>query len=138
MIDILVKGQGGHGSAPHKLHDPITAAAMVHTALHAIKSRSIDSRENIVFTLTHFKSGSTYNVFPDEALMQGSIRSFDAKTLVKMKKRIKDIATNVAKGFECVAEVKFHDLYPPVINHPKETDHVIRLAKTNFGEKHFS
>ena len=54
MVDIIIKGQGGHGSAPHKLRDPITAANMVHTALHAIKSRSIDSRENIVFTITHF------------------------------------------------------------------------------------
>ena len=44
QVRIKVKGQGGHGSAPHKLRDPITAAAMIHTALHSIKSRNIDSR----------------------------------------------------------------------------------------------
>jgi hippurate hydrolase len=120
------------------LKDPITAANMVHTALHAIKSRSIDSRENIVFTITHFKSGHTYNVFPDDALMQGSIRSFDSKTLAKMKNRIHEICNNVAAAFECTAEVKLQDLYPPIINHPTETTHVIRLAKQHFGEKHFS
>ena len=29
-VKIKVTGQGGHGSAPHKLRDPITAGAMVH------------------------------------------------------------------------------------------------------------
>jgi hippurate hydrolase len=51
IVKIKIIGQGGHGSAPHKLRDPITAAAMVHQALLAIKSRSIDSRDNIVFTV---------------------------------------------------------------------------------------
>jgi metal-dependent amidase/aminoacylase/carboxypeptidase family protein len=36
MVRITIKGQGGHGSAPHKLKDPITAACMVHQALNAI------------------------------------------------------------------------------------------------------
>ena len=26
LVKITIKGQGGHGSAPHKLRDPITAA----------------------------------------------------------------------------------------------------------------
>lgn len=30
LVDIKVIGQGGHGSTPHKLRDPITAASMIH------------------------------------------------------------------------------------------------------------
>jgi hippurate hydrolase len=30
VVKIKIIGQGGHGSAPHKLRDPITAGAMVH------------------------------------------------------------------------------------------------------------
>ena len=55
-----------------------------------------------------------------------------------MKDRIRQISTSVAVGFECEAEVILKDLYPPIINHQKETGHVIRLAKHWFGEKHFS
>ena len=44
QVKIYINGQGGHGSTPHKLRDPITAATMVHTALNSIKSRNIDSR----------------------------------------------------------------------------------------------
>ena len=84
-----MKGQGGHGSTPHKIRDPITAASMIHTALHSIKSRNIDSRKNIVFSICKIESGYTYNVFPDEAIMQGTIRSYDEEILEKMKDRIK-------------------------------------------------
>jgi hippurate hydrolase len=100
-VRITIKGQGGHGSTPHKLRDPITAACQVHSALHAIKSRSIDSRRNIVFTICQLVSGHTYNVFPDTAFMQGTIRSYDKETLEKMKKRIQTVVTSVAEAHEC-------------------------------------
>ena len=70
--------------------------------------------------------------------MQGTIRSFDQETLEVMKKRIRTIAENVAAAYECTADVSLEDSYPPVINHKKETDHVIRLALKHFGEKNFS
>lgn len=111
---------------------------MIHTALHSIKSRNIDSRRNIVFTICQIASGHTYNVFPDEANMSGTIRSYDAESLAKMKERITSIAESVAEGFMCKAEIDIEDTYPAVINHKEPTDHVIRLAKTHFGEEHFS
>jgi amidohydrolase len=81
IIKIKVKGQGGHGSVPHKVTDVITAGASILNNLHTIKSRMVDSKENFVFTITHFTSGFTYNVFPDEAFMQGTIRSYNDATL---------------------------------------------------------
>lgn len=109
QIRITITGQGGHGSAPHKLRDPITAATMVHTALHSIKARDIDSRRNVVFTICHFQSGHTYNVFPDSAFMQGTVRSYDAESREKMKARIKSISESVAEGLDCKADVKMWD-----------------------------
>jgi len=44
VVTIKVKGQGGHGSTPHKLTDPITCSNFMFNALHQIKSRAIDSR----------------------------------------------------------------------------------------------
>lgn len=35
-VEVIVKGQGGHGSTPHKLHDPITASAFLLNGFHAI------------------------------------------------------------------------------------------------------
>ena len=43
-LKIRVIGQGGHGSTPYKLIDCISGANAIHSALHTIKSRNIDSR----------------------------------------------------------------------------------------------
>ena len=69
VVKITVKGQGGHGSTPHKLVDPITCANAIYQALHSIKSRNIDNRESFIFTICHFEAGHTFNVFPDTAFM---------------------------------------------------------------------
>lgn len=98
----------------------------------------MDSRKNIVFTICKFESGHTFNVFPDTAEMQGTIRSYDAESLNIMKARIHAICKSVAEAHECSVEVDLKDNYPAIINHKEPTEHVIRLAKKHFGEEHFS
>ena len=138
-LTITITGQGGHGSAPHRcVHDPITAATAVLNAFHSIKSRRIDNRENIVFSICHVDSGSTFNVFPDTATLRGTIRSYDQNVKEQLNKEITQIVQEVSKAYNCTADVDIWDKYPAVINHEKETNHIIRLAKTHFGEAHFS
>jgi metal-dependent amidase/aminoacylase/carboxypeptidase family protein len=36
IVRVTVTGQGGHASAPHKIKDPITAAALIHSAFNSI------------------------------------------------------------------------------------------------------
>lgn len=42
-VEIKVNGKGGHGSLPHKVIDPISAACFIYNNLHTIKSRNIDN-----------------------------------------------------------------------------------------------
>lgn len=138
-VDITINGQGGHGSAPHRcVNDPINCATAILNNFHAIKSRLIDSRENIVFSICFVDSGSTYNVFPDKARIGGTIRSYDQATKQKMIDSITKIAKDVASAHDCTADVNIWDKYPAVINHADQTNHIIRLAKEHFGEAHFS
>jgi len=128
IVEITIKGQGGHGSSPHLLRDPITPAAYIHTQLHAIKSRTVDSKKTFVFTICHFRSGHTFNVFPDSAFLQGTIRYYDMETADIVKKRIKEIAEAGAEAHQCTADVNLIDLYPPTVNHKEQADHVTRVA----------
>ena len=123
---------------PHKVRDPITAAAQMLNNFHTIKSRMVSSMENCVFTITQFKSGFTYNVFPDDAFLQGTVRTYNLATRDLIKEKIKLIAHSTAEAFGCEAEVDLEELYPPTVNHAKEADHIKRLAIQWFGEDHFS
>jgi len=60
-------------------------------------------------------------VFPDHAFMQGTIRCYNQEVFLKIRNKIKHIAETTAEAFNCRAEVDFNEMYPPVINHEKET-----------------
>lgn len=137
-VKIKVLGKGGHGSLPHKVKDPITAGAYILNNFHAIKSRLINNQAPFVFTITQFTSGFTYNVFPDEAFMQGSIRAYSEDILSEVIEKVKLIATSTAEAFGCKAEVEIIRLYPATVNHEAEAGHVERLARAWFGDEHFS
>lgn len=90
-------------------------------SLHSIKARNLDSAKNIVFTICGIQAGSTYNVFPDEAILMGTIRSFDKPTLDHMMKRIHEISSKVAEAHECSAVYEETYSYPATVNHKEPT-----------------
>ena len=111
---ITVYGKGGHGSAPQNAIDPITAAAQLHLALQEINSRELGPNEYGVFTTCHFEAGTTSNVIPDFARMEGTIRTADVDRSInkKIKQRMKEISEGVAASMRCRAEVEFSDFCP--------------------------
>ena len=134
IVEIKIHGKGGHASVPHLTQDVVTASAFVLNNLHTIKSRCINSKENFVFTICQYEAGFTHNVLPDIAYMQGTIRSYNPVVLKKIKEKIDLIASTTAETFGCRAEVLHNDLYPAVINHETETEHIRRIATTYLGE----
>ena len=137
-VKIRIKGQGGHGSVPDKLCDPISAACSIYQALHTIVSRNVDSRQSCVFSICHLTAGHTHNVYPDEASMQGTLRTYDEATKERMIERIQKICQDIASAMQCEAVVEIIRKYPSVINHETETQHIKRLAIKWFGPEHFS
>jgi len=88
-VKIYVRGKGGHSSIPHKINDVINASMAILSNLHILKSRFLDSKENVVFSICHVQSGHTYNVFPDEAFMEGTVRSYNEEVLKVVEEKIK-------------------------------------------------
>jgi len=70
--------------------------------------------------------------------MQGTLRTYDAATCKLIHKRVREICEGTAKAMGCKVDVVLWDMYPAVLNHKKEADHIERLAKKWFGPEHFS
>lgn len=95
-VDILVRGYGGHGAAPHMTKDPIVIASEIVVMLQTIISREIDPLESAVVTVGTFHAGTKRNIIPDEALLQLSVRTMKPEVREKVLAAIKRIAENVA------------------------------------------
>ncbi|MDX1357682.1 MAG: M20 family metallopeptidase [Clostridia bacterium] len=113
---IKIKGKGGHGSTPHLTIDPLNAAAHIYTALAEINSREVDPVKMAVVTVGEMHGGSTGNIIPDTAFMQGTIRTFDNDLREFIKKRVIEIAEGTAKAFRCKADVRLFNSCPMVNN----------------------
>ena len=75
-VDILVRGVGGHGAAPHMTKDPVVLAAEIVLALQTIVSRETKPTEPSVITVGSIHGGSKHNIIPDEVRLQLTLRSY--------------------------------------------------------------
>ena len=116
IFTLTVKGKGGHGAAPHKSIDPILAAAHIVVALQSIVSRNVDPLESVVVTVGQMTAGTTFNVIPEEAVLKGTVRSYDNELHRLAYRRILEMAQNMAAAFRCQAFMETVSIVPAVTN----------------------
>jgi amidohydrolase len=116
-IRIVIRGRGGHAAAPHQTVDPIVVAAHAIVALQTVVSRSTDPQETAVLTIGRVEGGVRGNIIPNEVMMSGTLRTFEASTLERMLRRIEQILHGVTSAWG--AEHQFdHSTLPAVVNDP--------------------
>jgi amidohydrolase len=128
-LRIVVTGRGGHGGKPHRAADPIVAAAQVVLALQTVVAREVSPVEPAVVTIGAVHGGQAFNVIPDEVVLTGTIRTFDAALRRSMPERIGRIAGGVAQALRCRAQVEVKAGNPPVVNHPDVAEIARRAAR---------
>lgn len=135
LFRIRLKGVGCHGAMPETGVDPINIAAHVYLSLQEITAREIGAKNPAVVTIGKFCGGDAPNIIPQEAVMEGTIRTFDRDLTARILSRIEQIAMSTAKAFRGEAEVCEIASAPPLINNPELTTQMAEYAKELFGEK---
>lgn len=113
---VEVAGVGTHAAVPEAGIDPIVVSAHIVTALQSIVSRNISSQQGVVISVTQLNSGHVWNVIPDRAVLQGTIRTFDEQVREQVLARFEQIVEGVANAFGTSAHVKWLAGPPPVLN----------------------
>jgi amidohydrolase len=131
-----IRGRGGHGALPHLAADPIVAASHAVAALQTVVSRTVDPREAAVVTVGALHAGSAPNVIPDEARMEGTLRSFDDGVRRHLCQRVPAVIESAARAAGCRSEFSMRRGFPVTVNDPAATDVVRRVAREVVGEAH--
>lgn len=116
-IDVV--GVGGHGAYPHETKDPITAAVGIAQTFQTIVSRSRDPNDKLVVSVTQIHAGSTDNVTPENAYINGTVRTFDKRVQDMVIKRMEDIVFGHSQIFGLECKLRYEKGYPPTINSPE-------------------
>ena len=132
---IRVLGRGGHGSAPHQTIDPIFVAAQLISALQGIRSRMVDPVEPSVVSVCSVHSGTRNNIIPDDAVLEGTMRTVNEVTKRTVAALIRRISYSVCKTFGARCEINMEDAYPVTVNNPAVEARVFKLLSTIPGTK---
>jgi hippurate hydrolase len=93
-VDVVLRGKGGHGAAPHTTIDPIVLAARVVLDLQTIVSREVNPTEPAVVTVGSIHGGTKHNVIPDEVKLQITVRT----TKDSVRKQVLDAIARIVRA----------------------------------------
>jgi len=137
VLDVTVRGRGGHGSQPHHANDPIPAACAMVTALQTLVTRHFDVFDPIIITVGSFHAGSTDNVIPDEARFLATVRSFSAAARDQVKDASVRLVADIATAHGVRAEATYADGYPMTVNDAGQVAFAEQTVTEVFGDGRF-
>jgi amidohydrolase len=130
---IRLKGKGGHGAHPHLCKDPIVAGAHLVTQLQSLISRELPPLESAVITIGRFHAGTATNIIPEEAVLEGTLRTLKPDIRDAMIKRLEGMADGIAGSFGIRASLNVTEGYPVLVNDPELVKHVTACAEKVLG-----
>jgi len=133
-LSIVVRGSGGHASEPHRTDDPVPVACEIVQALQTMVTRRIDAFDPAVVTITKISAGTAFNVIPETAKIQGTIRAVSAKTRSKVHENVTRLAEGIASAHGMVAEVDVDLGYPVTVNDAGFASFASEVATSILGE----
>ena len=130
---IKIVGQGGHAAEPDETIDPLITGTQLVQAIQTISSRNLSALEKVVISITQFHSGTTHNIIPNDALINGTVRTLSKEAQLLIVKRLKELCKGYSRGFGGKIKLDYNYGYPPTVNHPRETKFAAEVAKEIVG-----
>lgn len=135
-VDVLVKGKGGHGAAPHTTVDPVVLAARIVLDLQTIVSREVNPTDPAVVTVGSIHGGTKHNIIPNEVRLQITVRTTKDTVRDQVLKAIARICKAAAAGAnapEPEVKVKLEEYTPATYNDVPLTRKTIGLFRDVLG-----
>ena len=132
-LHIVVRGKGGHASAPHDCLDPVPIACEIVQALQTMVTRRVPVFDPAVITIAKIEAGTTRNVIPETASLLGTMRSVSEATRELVIEGARRVAEGVASAHGAEVTVEISRGYPVTVNHEGFARFVLDTARDLLG-----
>jgi amidohydrolase len=132
-IHIVVRGQGGHASAPHDCLDPIPIACEMVQAFQTLVTRQVNVFDPAVITIGKIEAGTTRNVIPETASLLGTVRTVSEATRERVLHGVRRVAEGIASAHGAEVTVEFVRGYPVTVNDVDFAGFVLDTARELLG-----
>ncbi|MGV3244663.1 amidohydrolase [Staphylococcus sp. 11261D007BR] len=127
---INIEGVGAHAAMPQDGNDPQVVVAQLVSGLQTIVSRNIAPYEEAVVTIGRIESGHTWNVIPQSAVLEGTVRSFEAGVRDKIEARMERICNGIAQQYNVDVQLNYQRITQSVENDADLQEMAIDVAKS--------
>ncbi len=132
-LEIIIKGESGHGARPHEAIDAIWIAAQVITTLQQAISRTQNPLRPVVLTIGKITGGRAPNVIADQVQLVGTVRSLHPETHAHLPQWIENIVTGVCQMYGATCQVNYQRGVPSVQNDTFLTNILESAAREAWG-----
>ncbi len=132
---LTVTGRGTHGATPEKGLNPLLPASDAVMRLQGVHQR-FSREEGAVISVCSFHAGTSSNVIPAEAVLQGTMRYTSVGTGAAIEGAMQEEIATTAANFGVSAQLGFSRIkYLPVINNEEQTGLLQRTVAYMLGEQ---
>jgi amidohydrolase len=132
-LHLTITGKGGHASEPFRAVDPIPVACEIVQALQTMVTRTIDVFDPCVVTVGRITAGTTDNVIPESAHIEGTIRAVSEATRRRVHGNISRVAEGIATAHGVTSSVEIEIGYPVTVNDDGFAGNALALAQLVAG-----
>lgn len=130
---VRVTGKGGHGSAPQHAIDPVPAAAAMVGALHTMITRRVSVFDPAVLSVTRIQAGTTSNIIPETAELEGTIRALSEHTRALVRAEVPKVCEQVGAAYGCRVVADVGPGYPVTVNDDRVAAEVLTIGEAVLG-----
>ena len=132
-FELIVTGKGGHASMPHDAVDPVPVACELVNALQSMITRRVAVFDPAVITVSSIVAGTTNNVIPETAVLQGTIRAVSEAARQIALEGLARVAEHVCAAHLCQSSIRWIMGYPVTINDGGAAAKALSVATDLFG-----
>ena len=125
---ITIQGKAGHGATPEDAIDATVAASALVMNLQPLVSREISSLESLVITVGQLHSGTRFNIISGEAVLEGTVRSFDPAIHHMVPGAMERVVEGIARAYRVEAKLEYDKVAKACVNEEGFTDLCLRSA----------
>jgi len=138
-INVVMRGIGGHGSAPQAGKDPIVLAAEFVLLAQTIVSRQIDPQQPAVLTVGTIHGGTKNNIIPDEVTLGLTLRTYSPAVRDQIIAAVRRTAQGLAEAYGIPANrmptVSLGESTPATYNDPPLAERLRTAAAAALGKE---
>lgn len=134
-FEIVIRGKQTHGAFPHQGIDPVYLGSLVVLELQSIASRRIDPLDPIVVSVGIFQAGRRFNIIPETARLEGTVRTLNLDTRKKVPELMENIVQGITTGAGASYEFNYDEGPPVTENAPNLVDELLPVLQGVLGKE---